>query len=447
MRDGSDANEIVDALINRIEGRAEASVMVTGGHSELTRFANSFIHQNVAETNRSITLNVSKDGKSASVSTTRSDQASLNDLVESALELASLRPLDPLWPGLAPEVLVPAVDHYDEGTAVATPDDRAGVVAAFVEAGAGLSAAGYCETTTTELTFANTAGQQCSGVATRAIVDGIHQTSTSAGSSHQASVRLGDLDGSEMGRLAAAKARAGLDAIDPEPGNYEVILEPNCVGTLLIFLAFYGFNGRAANEQRSFVLPGDQQFDSRVNLVDDPLDPRAFALGFDLEGTPRRRLPLIEAGTSAGHAYDRRSAKEAGSESTGHGFGQSLYGAGPVPMNLFLEPGDRSTEDMIASTDRGLLVTEFNYCRVLDPRTVGVTGLTRNGTFLIENGEISHPVTNLRFTQSFVEALGPDRVLGIESSGRMANSDFGAGFSHAPSLHLAEWNFTGGASG
>jgi len=447
MTQDSDAARLADALITRVQGRAEASAIVSGGHSELTRFANSFIHQNVGETNRSITLNVSKDGKSASVSTTRFDEASLSHLVDSALEVAALRPEDPWWPGLAPEAVAPSVDHFDEGTAGATPDDRADVVAAFVEAGDGLSAAGYCETTTTELTFANTAGQRCSGVSTRAIIDGIHQTPTSAGSSHHASIRLGDLDGAKMGRIAAEKARAGLDAVDLKPGNYEVVLEPNCVGTLLIFLAFYGFNGRAANEKRSFVVPGDRQFDSRINLADDPLDPRAFALGFDLEGTRRRRLPLIEAGASAGYAYDRRSANEAGAESTGHGFGQALYGAGPVPMNLFLEPGDRSTEEMIVSVDRGLLVTEFNYCRVLDPRTVGVTGLTRNGTFLIENGRISHPVTNLRFTQSFVEALAPDRVLGIESSGRMADSDFGPGFSHAPSLHLAEWNFTGGASG
>ncbi len=446
MREG-DAAEIADGLIAMVGERAEASVIISGGHSELTRFANSFIHQNVGENNRSITLNLSKEGRSASVSTTRSDAVALSDLVDSAFELAALRPRDPWSPGLAPQMATPSVDHYDRGTAGATPDERADVVHTFVEAGGGMMAAGYCETTTTELTFANTADQRCTGVATRAIVDGIHQTPTSAGSAHQASTSLGDLDGGKMGRLAAAKAQAGLDAVDLKPGSYEVVLESNCVGTLLIFLAFYGFNGKAANEQRSFVVPGDQQFDSQISLFDDPLDPLAFALGFDLEGTPRRRLPLIEAGKSRGHAYDRRSAREAGAESTGHGLGKSLYGAGPVPMNLFLEPGDRSTEDMIASVDRGLLVTEFNYCRVLDPRTVGVTGLTRNGTFLIENGQISHPVTNLRFTQSFVEALGPDRVLGIESSGRMADSDFGPGLSHAPSLHLAEWNFTGGAAG
>jgi predicted Zn-dependent protease len=434
-------------VVERVGDRAEATVVVTGGPSGLTRFANSFIHQNVTDDARAVSLTVTRDGRSASSSTTRVDTEALDDLVEATLSMAKLRPADPLWPGLAEPVPVPAVDHFDDATDQASPADRAAIVSAFVAAGDGLRAAGYCDTETTRIAFANSTGHQASGAVTRAVVDGIHQTPTSAGKAHQAALRITDLDGGAMGERAAAKARAGLDAIDLKPGRYEVILEPNAVGTIVSFLSFYGFNGRAANENRSFVALGDQQFDSRISLADDPLDPRAVGFGFDLEGTPRRRLPLIEAGVSKAVAYDRRSAKEAATESTGHGFGPAFYGAGPLPINLFLETGDRTVEEMIASVDRGLLVTEFNYCRVLDPRSVGVTGLTRNGTFLIENGTVSHAVTNLRFTQSFVEALGPDRVLGIESEARLADSEFGPLFAHAPALHLAEWNFTGGAAG
>lgn len=422
-------------------------MVVSGGPTGLTRFANSFIHQNVAEVARTVTLGVTVEGRSASASTTRVDEASLEALVETALETAVLRPADPKWPGLAEPAEVPVLGHHDAATERATPEERAAVVADFVAAGSGLQAAGYCETATTSITFANSLGQRCSDAATRAVVDGIQQTPTSAGKAHQTSVRLADLDGTAAGRAAARKAQEGLDAVDLKPGRYEVVLEPNCVATLLIFLAFYGFNGRAANENRSFVELGARQFDERIDLVDDPLDPRAIAVGFDLEGTPRRRLPLVEAGVSVANTYDRRTALEAGAESTGHGFGPALYGAGPLPVNMFLASGDRSLAEMIESVDRGLLVTEFNYCRVLDPRSVGVTGLTRNGTFLIENGRVSGAVTNLRFTQSFVEALGPDRVLGIENRGRLADSEFGPGFAHVPSLHLAEWNFTGGAEG
>lgn len=437
--------ELATKIVERVGDRAEAAALVATGPSGLTRFANSFIHQNVAEDRAAVALTVTTEGRSARAMTTRLDGDALDRLVESALEMAALRPTDPLWPGLAQPDEIPQVDHFDSETDAATPDDRAAIVEDFVAAGNGLRAAGYCDTETTRRAFANSLGQRAAGAVTRAVVDGIHQTPGSAGKAHQASLRIRDLNGAEMGRRAADKARAGLDAIDLKPGHYEVVLEPNAVATIMLFLGYYGFNGSAFNEHRSFVELGEQQFDRRIDLVDDPLDPRAVAFVFDLEGTPRRRLPLIEGGVSKAVAHSRRTAKEAGAESTGHG--STLPSAEPEPTNMFLATGDRTLAEMIGSVDRGLLVTEFNYCRALDPRTVGVTGLTRNGTFLIENGEVTGAVTNMRFTQSFVEALGPDRVLGIESEARLADSEFGPLVAHAPALHLAEWNFTGGAAG
>jgi predicted Zn-dependent protease len=143
-------------------------------------------------------------------------------------------------------------------------------------------------------------------------------------------------------------------------------------------------------------------------------------------------------------AHNRRTAGRADVASTGHSIPLPLL-VGPIPANLFVEGGNESVESLIGSVERGLYVATFNYCRVLEPKTLVVTGLTRNGTFMIENGRITGAVTNLRFTQSFVDAL--QSVEGIGNDARFADSEFGPGFVHTPSFRLASWNFTGGASG
>ena len=442
----SDISAIADQVVAMVGDRAEAEVTMSAGRSALTRFANSFIHQNVGETYHAVSLRVAADGHVARGSSNRVDDDSLGSLVEGTLEAAALSPVDPDWPGPAPARAAAQVDHYDAATAEASPDQRAAVVKEFVDAGEGLLAAGFCDTDAGEQAFANSLGQRLYGKATRATVDGIHQTGESAGSAHQTSLRLADLDGAAAGALAADRARRGMGAYDIKPGEYEVVLAPEAAATLTVFLALYGFNGKAVVEGQSFVDLGAQQFDPAVSLWDDPKAPETLGLPFDLEGTPRRRLDLIRDGVTMGVVHDRRTARRLGAESTGH----SIPGSdswGPVPTALTLVGGDDDPEDMIAAVDRGLYVATFNYCRILDPKSQVVTGLTRNGTFMIENGRITGAVTNLRFTQSFLEALGPDRVLGIGNDRRYADSEFGPGLVQAPSLRLASWNFTGGAEG
>ncbi|HZI38297.1 MAG TPA: TldD/PmbA family protein, partial [Acidimicrobiia bacterium] len=194
------AAEICQAVLDRVGDRAEAQVTTQQGRPALTRFANSFIHQNVGEAGVSVNLKVAlpagADGgcRVATASTTRVDDAGLDALVEGALAAAALRPVDPDWPGLAAPAPVPEVDHYDPATEAATPDERARRVRAFVDAGPGLRAAGYCDTDGATSAFANSAGQRAEGRSTRATIDGIHQTDDSAGSGHATAARLGDLD-------------------------------------------------------------------------------------------------------------------------------------------------------------------------------------------------------------------------------------------------------------
>ncbi len=439
--------EICERVLRLVGTDAEAEVTVTAGHEALTRFATSFIHQNVADDLRQVHLRVALDGRVAEATATHADDTALARLVRSTLDAARLQPVDPGWPGLAPVADAPAVDHWDDGTADASPDARADRVGAFVAAADGLETAGFCSTDGIHTAFANSAGQRLTGRATSAQLDGIARTGGADGSARAASVRLADLDGSAVGTDATRRAREADDAADLEPGRYEVVFAPSCVVNLLSFLAIYGFNGRAVEEGRSFTRLGEAQFDSAITIADDVSHPMAIGIGFDSEGTPKRRVDLVRDGVTSGLVQDRRTAKATGAQSTGN----AVAGAGPfgaLPANLVLAAGDVAPDALVSGVERGLLVTDLWYTRVLDPRTIVVTGLTRNGVWLVEDGRIVRPVTNLRFTQSYVEALAPGAVRAVGSDATLvAGATFGFGGYVVPSLHLASWNFTGGAKG
>lgn len=441
--------EVCDRVLELVGDRAEALVTCGQGHSALTRFANSRIHQNMASDDDHVRLRVVVEGgRLAQASTTRLDADGLERLVEGTLAAAHLCPPDPEFPGLADPAEMPEVDHWDPATAAASPDQRAAVVADFVAAGPGLEAAGYCSTDSDVHVLRSTSGIRCASRTTMAQVDAIHRAAAAEGPptdgyGQTTSVRLGDLDGTRAGEVAAAKATAGSDPIELEPGTYEVVLEARAVASMLLFPAWLGFNGKAHADGTSFVHLGEQQFDERIHLFDDATDPRALGRPYDAEGTPKRRIELVTAGTTVGLVHDRRSARLAGTESTGSSIGSEAFGG--YPGDLFLEGGDQSLDELVAGVERGLLVTDFWYNRILDPKTQVVTGLTRNGLFLIEGGQITRPVQNLRYTQSVVAALGPGHVLGIGSDAQLVGNE--GGIVHVPSLRLGAWAFTGNAKG
>src|SRR4051812_44781578 len=443
------ADTTADRVLELVRSRstsAEAEVTVKTGVSALTRFATGFIHQNVAEDLSHLLLRVAADGHVASVTLDGpADDEHLSRLVSNAFDAALAMPADPEWPGLTPPTPGLDVEHWDDATGAATPADRAERVRAFVDTAGGLETAGFCSTSAVHLTFANTAGQHLAGRGTAAVLDGIARTPTADGSGRHGSVRIGDLDGAAVGDRAARKARDASNPTDLEPGRYEVVLEPDCVANILSFLLVHGFNGKAVEEGRSFATVGEAQFDRSISLREDVTDPATTGIPFDVEGTPKRPFDLVRDGVTCGLLHTRRTARAAGVESTGHAVeGGAAWGA--LGANLVLEPGSGSAEHLVAGVRRGVLVTDFWYTRILDPRTQVVTGLTRNGVWLIEEGRIVRPVTNLRFTQSFVHALGPGAVRGISNERALLLAGWDSIYV-VPSLHLAEWNFTGGAKG
>ena len=471
------ASRVIDLVAAASPG-TEAEVLAEGGELALTRFANSFIHQNVADATTSVWLRVHLDGRtaagSASIAGVNSgpahgfappaagDDDALGRLVARTVAAAHLAPRDPQWPGLtaaAPVDPVPPVDPY---TAHADPDARAGRVRDFVLAAGGLETAGYCSTLSLSTAFANSAGMSASSVTALASMDAIARSGKADGVARVASSHISDVDGARLGARAAAKARSAVAPRELPPGRYEVVLEPTAVNDLLENLAVYGFNGKSVNEGRSFVEVGAAQFDPSLSIVDDPFDPHGFGLAFDVEGTPKARRTFVDAGTTIAVAHDRRSGALAGVPSTGHArAGASSFGA--IATNLHLQPtgglhageeevagpvADASVQALVSQVERGLLISDFWYTRVLDPRTLVVTGLTRNGVWLIENGEITSPVQNFRFTQPYPQALAPGAVLGIGShSVGIPSNQWDVLAYRAPALRLASWNFTGNPSG
>lgn len=442
---------------------AEIDAFVETTDLALTRFANSYIHQNVADRTTTAVLRLHAEGRTVSASTTLTGADALAALVERTALAAKVAPLDRAWPGLAPAAAAPRGADPDPAIVQASPADRAHRVRAFIEACDGLPSAGYCRTRVVTSAYANSAGQSLEDRLAEAALDGIARTPTADGASRQASRRLADLDGTVHGSRAAAKARAAAEPTDLEPGEYEVVLEPAAVSDILLCLGDHGFNGKSVNEGTSFLAVGAAQFDASVTMVDDPLSGPAAGALFDTEGTPRPRLVLVEDGVSVAAPYDRRSAQEAGLASTGHcGEASAVYG--PRPLNLRLQRSggspdaapvteaegpvsDSATLDLVRGMRRGLLVSDHWYTRCLDPRRLVMTGLTRNGVWLVEDGEIVRPVRNLRFTQSYPEALAPGRVLGIGAHSVAFASKYGVHSPMAPALHLAGWRFTGGSAG
>jgi predicted Zn-dependent protease len=457
------AEQVVELVRRRAGSAAEAEVMVHSAAEALTRFANSAIHQNVAEDTTTVWLRLHADGRTAAGSTTLTGATGLESLVERTIAAARLSPPDPGWPGLTPPTpLAGSGDGLDEATVHASPADRAGRVREFVRAAGGLETAGYCRTSFTSAAFANSAGQSVEGRTAEAAMDGIARTAGADGVARLAVGRLADLDGAALGAQAAGKARSSARAIELPPGRYEVVLEPCAVADLLSNLSWFGFNGKAFAEGQSFAELGAAQFDPAVTLVDEPLgrggEP-APGLPFDVEGTPRSALTLVRGGTTAAVTHDRRSATEAGTASTGHASPSSRTW-GPIATHLRLEPSEHlvdatpsagpiaaSAQPLVGAMSRGLLITDFWYTRVLDQKSLVVTGLTRNGVWLVEGGEVTTAVGNVRFTQSYPRALGPGTVRAVGATAVAMPGRWSGVRYTAPAVHLASWNVTGNASG
>ncbi len=424
----------------RISRADETEAILITTSSGLTRFADSAIHQNVYEENSTLLLRVVVGNRVAGVRTNRLTPSEVDEAVHKAISIAHATPPDPAFPGLAERQLISGDGRFLEATAHATPADRATRVRAFVEPTGGLRAAGALETEAREILVGNSRGVRAAGRLSAASFVAVVEGGDATGYVEAADADLQALSMDQLGRRAQAKVLAGRAPRALAPGQYAVILEPAAVALMVSYLGLMAFNGKAVVEGRSFLVGriGQRVIDERLSLWDDATDRRTIGVPFDFEGVPKRKLVLVDRGVARAAAFDRRTAKLAGTESTGHALPQP-NAFGPVPTNLFLSTGAATAEDLVASTDRGLLVTRFHYVRVVDPLRTTITGMTRDGTFLIEGGKITAGVKNLRFNQSIIDALASVEAVGADGD---LSAESYPGATWVPALKVGAFNFT-----
>jgi predicted Zn-dependent protease len=258
------------------------------------------------------------------------------------------------------------------------------------------------------------------------------------GYAEQAAVDASAIDAAAIGREAAEKARATADAVAIEAGELPVVLEEYAVVDLLDMLGYLGFSALAVQEERSFVEIGKRIGSERISIVDDGRDPAGLPMAFDYEGVGKQRVVLLEDGVCRGVVHDAQTAGRDGVTSTGHGLpAPNPYG--PFPLNQVMTPGTTPRDELIGGLDRGLLITRFHYTNPVHPKLAIVTGMTRDGTFLVEGGRIVGPVRNLRFTQSYLDAIAAAAAV---SSERKTLKGF-LGGAVVPAMRIDGWTFTG----
>ncbi|HVR88254.1 MAG TPA: metallopeptidase TldD-related protein [Candidatus Limnocylindria bacterium] len=346
----------------------------------------------------------------------------LGELLARAAALARLQAPNADWPGLAPKADYRAPIAFDPATAAITASEQAAAIGGICDMmiARGFRAAGTHSVDITEDAVANTNGVSAYAPATvaylRALALGDHGGS---GYADDLSHRVSELDALAIAGRAADKCDLDRDRAQLAPGDYEAVFEENAVAEILRIVAITGLSGESVREGRSFLAGsiGQVVTGSRFTLHDDAYQPGQLGVPFDAEGTPKGRVTLVERGIARGPVYDRWSAKSAGAASTGHAGDPGRYGHGGHAGNLVMAGGGATHAELVASVERGILITRFHYTNTPDPKRATLTGTTRDGTFLIENGRITGALANVRYTMSAldlfagIDLLGPQRLV------------------------------------
>ena len=405
----------------------ETEVTIEAESDALTRFANNTIHQHVAEQGLAISIRAVVDGRMARATTNRADEESLRRAAQAAFELARHQPKQAgLLPMPGPQARRGAapVRRYFEATAAATPAARSRVVATLCKAAqaGGHTAAGVFSTGAHATALANSRGLFAHHTQTHAEFSITAMDGDSSGWAKATSPDLKQIDPETLARRAMEKALLARQPREISPARYTVILEPAAALDLVGWM-YYDFAATAVLDHRSCLNKrmGKSVFGRNIQLWDDVYHPLQSGAPFDGEGMPRERVQLVEAGVPKRLVYSRASANKMKGKPTGHSLPlPNEYGEAPV--NLVLEGGSDSTDSMIAATDRGVLLTRVWYVREVDPYEKVLTGMTRDGTFLIEGGRIVAGLRNFRFNESIIELLSKVEAMGpaVRASGEEA---------------------------
>jgi predicted Zn-dependent protease len=446
LRDTDELLDIADALLSRVPDGSDAEVILEDVDSSLTRYALNAIHQNVAESGLRLRLRLVRDGR-AGVAEVRGDmhQGDAPDrLLRDAEEARRLAPARPNLPPLPDASLArhesAAAAAWSDATAQCTPEQRADAVAVVTRAAAakGLQAFGAMETTARQIAILNTRGVRQHARTSLARLTAVVRGDDGSGYADRSGADFDPADAAALADEVVDTAMRNQEAVRIDPGDYEVVLSPYAVAEMLDHLAWMSFGALAKQEGRSFMRPGKRMMSESVSIRDDAHDPGVLPFPFDWEGVTARRVTFIDRGVCRDVVYDTPTAIVDGVQSTGHSLPQPNVD-GPLPMHVVMDGGDRSRDEVIAGVGRGLYVTRFWYVRDVHPLRTIITGMTREGTFLIDHGRLGMPVHDMRFTQSIVDALDDVRAISSERSLEVPDEGIAT---LAPWIHAGHFHFS-----
>jgi PmbA protein len=429
----------------RRAGSDPMEVVLVFEDQSLTRFANNAVHQNVAERNATVIVRMLKGKRIGLATTNRLDGHGLDNLVSRARANAQASPEDPDYPGLSRPAEYKHVEAFDPHTAECSPETRVRAVGQVCRLASekGFNGSGTFSTATHEIAVANSKGVFAYTARTGADFQTVIMSEDSSGREHGSGFRVDDIPIESLFREAIKKAEHTRYPRETASGDYTVVLEPYATEDLLNMLNYYGMGAQSLLEGRSWMNDrmGMKAMSKLISIWDDGLNPEGVPVPFDFEGIPKQRVDIVSKGVVTGPVHDRITGRKMGQTSTGHALLPTLRSLGPMATNIFMAPGASSVSEMIRTTRQGLYISRFWYTRLVHPRDCVITGMTRDGLFVIKDGELAYPVKNLRFTQSYVEALANVDCVGRDT--RLLTNEFGGYAARVPALRINEFRFTG----
>lgn len=446
------AQSVVEEAVSKGATQAEASVYIAD--NDLARYTRNRIHQNVSTKNYYLNLDlVVGDKKLGSSAINSIEEDDLGTVVDRALKIAEVSTPDPDFESLpTPERIAPLKGIYKEETAKLSPEEIADGIKLAIDTAMDYDdgvkwSAGAFSRDVLNIAIANSLGVEAETRYTQASMEVNTKAGEDVGEGSGFAVeRSKDVDTFDFEELALSAARDAVNSINPKTiptGDYEAILKPEAVSTFTMFLGMLGFSARANQEGYSFIGDklGSGVFDESLTILDNGRDVSTLnASPFDGEGVPKRALMLVNGGVAENLCYDTYHALKVDEESTGHALpklGGAWYGDFPLPINQIVEPGDAGLDEMIEETDRGVLITRLHYVNPIKRDKGIISGMTRDGTWYIEDGEVKHPVKVMRFTDSIIRVLTDIVSIGNESTVKTLP------YATSPAIHASRFKFTG----
>ncbi len=441
MKDINSGKELIDKIKSFIQDY-NFEIIAIETKSELTRFAESYIHQNVAESNLDLTVKVINKDRIGVVEMNNIDDHTISKNIEKAIEIIKISPkLDYHYRLITPQ-LYRIKSKFSEQTANFTPINRAQLINQLIEEinRRGYEAAGAFKTEVSTLLVANSEGVFAFDRGTK--VD-FNCVITRDNSTAHTSFIDSDINNFNINKVTDELLETALKNVEQTEinlGVYTVILSPEAVSDILNYTGYTAFNGKMIMEGKSFVSHNRSKkiFPEAITVTDDPFDELTLPIPFDLVGYPREKIYLIKDGVVEDGVYDHLTALKYNRKCTGNTLPPEHASFGALPFNLVMKEGDNSFEEMVSSTKRGIYISRLHYVNILNPMSVQLTGTTRDGTFLIENGKMIRAIKNMRFNISVIDML---KAVDMISKERQTKSGF-VGPTVAPYLRTNNFTFS-----